>query len=184
MSTDPFVAPTLEDEPRQEPNLAPGVQLPPARAWRADRPGDLVGGQPRGELFGSPGPNIGYALTLAERLRDRLSIAPHEHTEDALAVIGELAMKRAASYGRAPVMPDLEGAALLLGYLGDPPEDFVHWRAQALHDAAHDYPRRRAFCDSVDLDVLRLAPQALTGRLESARVDLRAGVEQELAGTA
>ena len=75
-------------------------------------------------------------------------------------------------------------AGTLTMYLGDPPEDFVHWRAQALHDAAHDYPRRRAFCDSVDLDVLRLAPQALAGRLDVARAELRARVEEELSGTA
>jgi hypothetical protein len=36
----PFVAPTLEDAPRQEPNLAPGVRMPAAKSWRADRPGD------------------------------------------------------------------------------------------------------------------------------------------------
>ena len=33
MATDPFVAPTLDDTPRQEPNLAPGVHVPPARGW-------------------------------------------------------------------------------------------------------------------------------------------------------
>ena len=80
MPTDPFVAPTVDEEPRQEPNLAPGVQMPPAHAWRADRPGDLVGGQPEGALFGSPGPNIGYALTLAERMRDRLVISHRTST--------------------------------------------------------------------------------------------------------
>src|SRR5262245_40277451 len=116
MPTDPFVAPELEDRPRQEPNLAPGVQLPPARGWRADRPGDLVAGQPTGALLGRPGPNVGYAVSLAGRLRDSISIAPHEHAADALAVIAELAMKRSASYRRAPIMPDVEIAASLLGY--------------------------------------------------------------------
>ena len=48
MPTDPFVAPTVDEEPRQEPNLAPGVQMPPSKAWRADRPADLTGGQPAG----------------------------------------------------------------------------------------------------------------------------------------
>ena len=68
MPTDPFVSPELTDLPRQETNLAPGVHLPAAKGWRADRPGDLVAGQPTGTLLGRPGPNVGYALTLADRL--------------------------------------------------------------------------------------------------------------------
>src|SRR2546421_623555 len=110
--------PELAARPRQEPNLAPGVQLPAAHGWRADRPGDLVAGQPTGDLLGRPGPNVGYAVTLAGRLRDSVAVGPHEHTADALAVISELAMKRAASYGRAPTMPDVNVAASLLGYQG------------------------------------------------------------------
>src|SRR5438270_6939806 len=104
MPTDPFVSPELEDQPRQEPNLAPGVHLPAANAWKADRPGDLVAGQPTGDLLGRPGPNVGYAVLLVERLRDSVELAPHEHLDDALAVVAELAMKRAASFGRGPTM--------------------------------------------------------------------------------
>src|SRR5689334_5619808 len=115
MPTDPFVAPQQGDRPRQETNLAPGVHLPASRAWRADRPGDLVAGQPTGDLLGRPGPNVGYALTLAGRLSDSLQLAPHEHLDDALAIVAELAMKRAASFGRAPTLPDLEITADLLG---------------------------------------------------------------------
>ena len=85
MSTDPFVAPRIEDAPRQEQNLAPGVHYPAGRPWRAERPGDLRTGQPKGELFGAPGPNIGYALTLVERARDRIALAPQEHSADAEA---------------------------------------------------------------------------------------------------
>jgi hypothetical protein len=165
MSTDPFVAPTVDEEPRQEPNLAPGVQMPPSKAWRADRPAELIGGQPDGPLFGSPGPNIGYALTLAERMRDRLVIAPQEHLDDVISVVGGLAMRRAASYGRAPVMPDLECAAIILGYVGQAPREMIEWRSFYVRGAAHDYSLRREICDAVDLDLLRLAPQALAGRV-------------------
>src|SRR4249919_3104216 len=119
MPTDPFVSPELPDLPRQEPNLAPGVHLPPAVGWRADRPGDLVAGQPTGTLLGRPGPNVGYAVTLAHRLRDKIDLAPHEHLADALSVIAELGMKRAASFGRAPTMADVEIGSRLLGYQGD-----------------------------------------------------------------
>src|SRR5204862_2331213 len=75
MPTDPFVPSDLEDTPRQQQNLPPGLAPPPARDWRADRPGDLAGEQPDGALLGRPGPNVGYAYTLADRARDSLRLA-------------------------------------------------------------------------------------------------------------
>jgi hypothetical protein len=159
MPTDPFVAPELGDRPRQETNLAPGVHLPAARGWKADRPGDLVAGQPTGDLLGRPGPNVGYAVTLAGRLTDSAQLAPHEHLADALAVVAELAMKRAASYGRAPTMPDVEVAASLLGYHGEVDDEFATWRAEAVRGADHDYGVRRAVVDAVPDAVLRLPPK-------------------------
>jgi hypothetical protein len=182
MPTDPFSVPTPADAPRQDQNLAPGVSVPPARAWSANRPGDLRGGQPRGELLGSPGPNVGYALTLVHRAKDRLALAPHEHVDDAAAVVGEMAMKRASSYGRAPVMADVECAMLVLGYQGGCAPGFAEWRALAVEGAHHEYARRRAFCDGVSLDALRLAPSALATRVETVRGALRTAAATELAG--
>jgi len=176
MPTDPFVSPTLEDAPRQAPNLAPGVRYPPAKSWHADRPGDLEAGQPTGRLLGRPGPNVGYALTLAERLRDRISLGAHESTDDALAVVGEVAMKRAASYGRAPVMTDVDIAATLLGYKGEVDPAFVRWRAQAVHGAQHEYERRRSIVDAVPDAVLRLPPQ-----VASLMIEFRAQLKQSIA---
>lgn len=173
MPTDPFVAETLEGAPRHEPNLAPGVHYPPAKAWRADRPGDVRGGQPRGAFLGAPGPNIGYALSLVSRAKDRIALAPHEHFADAAAVIGELAMKRAAASGRAPVMSDVEAAMLVLGYQGGVDPDFAKWRVLTVAGAHEDYRRRRALCDAVELDALRLAPAALTPRVGDVRVALK-----------
>lgn len=175
MGVEPYVPETLDDRPRQEPNLAPGVSMPPARSWVADRPGDEVTfGQPRGRLFGVPGPNIGYALRLARQMEDRLALAPHEELDDAVAVMSEVAMKRAASYGRAPVLPDLECAALILGYLGGCDPDDALWRARAVAGSAHDYPTRRAVCDAVDLDALRLRPDVLRSRVLEIRGQVRA----------
>jgi len=162
MPTDPFVAPELDDRPRQEPNLAPGVHLPAAVAWRAERPGDLVAGQPEGSRLGRPGPNVGYAVSLAARLRDRITVSAHESTGDALAVIAELGMKRAASYGRAPTMHDVDIAATLLGYQGDVDTSFSAWRATIVHGADHDYDVRRALVDAVSDAVLRMPPQVPT----------------------
>jgi hypothetical protein len=159
MPTDPFVSPDLEDLSRQETNLAPGVHLPAAHGWRADRPGDLVAGQPTGDLLGRPGPNVGYAVTLANRLRDKITLAPHESMADALAVISELAMKRAASFGRAPTMADVEVASKLFGYQGEVGSEFAAWRTEALHGADHEYNVRRAVVDVVPDAVLRMPPQ-------------------------
>jgi hypothetical protein len=172
MPTDPFVSPELEDLPRQEPNLAPGVHMPAAKGWRADRPGDLVAGQPTGTLLGRPGPNVGYAVTLAGRLRDKIALAPHEHRADALAVIAELGMKRAASFGRAPTMADVEIASSLLGYQGDVDETFAQWRAGVVHGADHDYGVRRAIVDAVPDAVLRMPPQ-VAALVDDFRTELR-----------
>jgi hypothetical protein len=177
MSTDPYVAARIEDKPRQKQNLAPGVSYPPARPWRAGRPGELGVGQPRGPLFGAPGPDIGYALTLVERARDRVALAPHEHWADAAAVIGEVAMKRAASFGRAPVMDDVECARLALGYQGGCEPDFAKWRVLAVAGAHESYPRRRAICDAIDLDTLRRPPRELEQRIGEVRDAIRAATE-------
>jgi hypothetical protein len=175
VATDQFVAPELDDQPRQLPNLAPGVRMPAAGAWRADRPGDLAAGQPSGALLGRPGPNIGYALGLAQRVRDRLKLAPFESAEDAVAIVGELAMRRAASFGRAPVPQDVDAACVVLGYKGDAPEDFLRWRADVTRGAAHEYSRRREVVDAVPDAVLRMPPQ-VSGLLDELRAELQAAI--------
>jgi hypothetical protein len=175
MPTDPFVPSNLEDVPRQETNLAPGVHMPAAHSWRADRPGDLEAGQPTGHLLGRPGPNVGYALSLAERFRDRLSVGPHESADDALAVIGEVAMKRAALFGRAPVMTDIDIAASLLGYKGEVDPGFAEWRTHAVQGAHHEYERRRAIVDGVPDGVLRMPPQ-----VASLLIEFRSQLQQSV----
>ena len=100
MPTDPFVPSELADLPRQQQNLPPGLATPPGRDWRADRPGDLEGASTTGSLLGRPGPNVGYAYTLAGRARGALTISPLEHDADVVAVIAEIAGKRAALFGR------------------------------------------------------------------------------------
>jgi hypothetical protein len=178
--TDPFVPERLEDEPRQEPNLPPGVKMPPARSWVANRPGDLPAGWPTGKLLGSPGPNIGYALTLANRVRDQLALAPHEHADDAIDVVAEIAMRRAVLFGRAPIMRDVEFGMQILGYRGDADPDFVAWRTRAVQGAHHDYYERRSLVDAIPIDILRLVPSALPAHLAEARDTLRAAVPTPL----
>jgi hypothetical protein len=144
--------------------------LPVPGAWAADRPGDVKdsGGQPRGPLLGSAGPDQGYALRLASLLRDRLTLAPGEAIDDAIAGCVEVAMKRASLFGRAPVMPDVEIAFTLWGFLGDAPEpELVAFRQAMFAGAAHHYPERRAIVDHVPEDTLRLTLPEVQARVRT-----------------
>ena len=126
--------------------------------------------------MGRPGPNVGYAYTLAARVRSRLRLSAHEHAEDVIAVLAEIAGKRAALFGRAPVIGDVDVAVELLGYDGTADEAFIELRARLTHDAAHDYTRRRALVDAVPEELLRLRGSALSERVAEwrarARLDL------------
>lgn len=158
MTIDPFVAPSLDDVPRQKQNVAPGSKLPAPPRWRRGRPGDLDAAQPTGPLLGAPGPDIGYALTMAERSRDRLHLHAGEHADDALAVSAAIGMRRAALFGRAPIALDVEIALGLLGYLGDVTPEFAELRAFLVHGVSHDYATRRALVDAVPLEILAHPP--------------------------
>ena len=171
MPTDPFVAPDLDDRPRQQQNLPPGLGYPPAKGWRADRPGDLSGVAATAgrTLRGTPGPNVGYGYTLTERAHDRFQLAAHEDLHDAMSVVAEIGMKRASAFGRAPVMADIDLAMALLGYDGSADAAFAAWRAQAVHEAGHSYLARRAIVDSVPESTLAkkvadLGPDVATWR--------------------
>lgn len=127
---------------------------PPRRlgSWEANRPGELGPGQPRGDRFGHPGPDQGYALTLAERFLDRLVLRPGEHADDVLAGTVALALKRASTFGRAPVIRDIEAALTVFGYLDDrAPDDLVAVRRALFAQVAepHHEADRRAIADRV-----------------------------------
>jgi len=156
MAVDPYVPVAPEDAPRQS------LPIPPARGWRAERPGDLdpvVGVGCQGLLFGTPGPDSGYALTLAGRFRDRITVVAPETIDDAEGLAAGLAMRRAALLGRAPVVADLEVAFRLFGWLGDPPPELVEWRRFAVAGVGHDYARRLVLIDAVPEEVLRRRPE-------------------------
>ena len=167
--TDPYVPSDPDARPRQQQNLPPGVALPPAAHWRSDRPGDLGPAQPQGKLFGSPGPNVGFAYTLAQRAAGRFRLGAHEHLDDVVAVVAEVAGKRAASFGRAPVMVDVDRAAALLGYDSSAGDDFAAARSIFVHEAGHAYPRRRAIVDTVPEELLRATGADLDAMVASWR---------------
>lgn len=141
--------------------LKPRAYTSPPRLtepWCADRPGEVVHtGQPAGPMLGNQGPDIGYALRLAETVRDRLVLAEGEHADDVLAGVTEVAMKRAAMFGRAPVIHDLTYALTIFGFLGEADDDLVAFRRPLFAEVAHThhYAGRRRIADMVDADVLR-----------------------------
>lgn len=148
--------------------VRPVEQLPPARAWAAVRPGEIEGLRPpTGDGFGVPGPDQGYALKLAARFADRLVLAKGEHADDAVAGCLGVALKRAALFGRAPVIHDLDLAFTLFGYLGEAPDDLVTFRSGVFAGASHHYWDQRHIADLVGAATLRMKPEEVRSRLAS-----------------
>lgn len=161
---------------RADPTAPRAYVSPPRRegSWRAERPGEVVGGgQPSGPALGNQGPDQGYVLKLAARLRDDLVLAPGEHAADVLEGAAAVALRRASLFGRAPVMHDLRLALTLFGFLGDAPDDLVEWRGERfeeLHHTTIHYGRARALADLVPEATLRMAPDQVAA---AHRVDWR-----------
>lgn len=150
--------------------VRPAERLPAHAGWRQDRPAELVRpGVPQGRRFGTPGPDQGYGLSLAERFADRLALTPVEQREDVVAGCLGVGLKRAAAFGRAPVIYDMELAFTVFGYLGDAPPDLVEFRVPLLRGAAHDYWTQRAVVDRVAEPTLRLTPAEAHARLPEWR---------------
>lgn len=131
-------------------------------AWVADRPGDLTDGQPRGERFGAPGPDLGFALKIARTFDDRLHLAEGEDHHDVVGGCVAVAMRRASLFGRAPVVHDLTVAFTLWGYLdAEPPAELLVLRHKVfagVGHAAHHYVALRALVDAVPEETLRMTP--------------------------
>ena len=145
-------------------------RLPAHGGWRQDRAAELVApGVPTGARFGTPGPDQGYALTLAARFVDRLDLADGEHKEDAVAGCVGVGLRRASLFGRAPVIHDLDLAFTIFGYLGGAPADLVAFRAPLLQGAAHDYWAQRDVADKVKEPTLRLTPAQARAQLAEWR---------------
>lgn len=155
------------------PKFSPVTSLDRARAyespdyvpetWRADRPAELHGRQPIGARLGSQGPDQGYAITLAERMRADVKVQDGESIEDALAGCTAIAMRRASLYGRAPVIHDLRIAFTIWGFLdAAPPAELVAERKPmfvGVANSLHHYAERRELVDSVPDATLRQTPE-------------------------
>lgn len=126
--------------------------------WTADRPGDFVGRQPSGARLGWPGPDQGYALTLAARFRPQLVLSATERADDAEAGCLGVALRRASLFGRAPVPHDVRIALTIWGFLDQaPPAELVALRVERFFGVAdpHHYEAARSIADSVPERTLR-----------------------------
>ncbi|MGH9045200.1 MAG: hypothetical protein ACRDVP_10290 [Acidimicrobiales bacterium] len=135
--------------------------------WFADRPADIQGpDRPSGRSYGTPGPDQGFALALARRFEDRLSLSEGEDLQDVLSGCALLGAKRAALVGRAPCVHDIDAAVSLFGFLVQvPPEDLVARRRELFESVAHDYVTQRTLADSVPDATLLMDPRELVARL-------------------
>ena len=164
--TQPSFVPVVEaDQVRR------AYQLQMPSIWTTTRPSELRGTrQPAGAFLGTPGPDQGFALKLARRFEDRLHLGAGEHVEDAISGCTAVAMRRAAAFGRAPVIHDLTSAFTLWGFLDGAPADLVAAREPLFRAASHHYQAQRTIADCVPESTLRLTPEQVTEHLSDWRI--------------
>jgi hypothetical protein len=121
--------------------------------------------QPTGPRLGATGPDLGYGLKLARRLENRLVLTVGEHREDAVAGSFACGSRRAAHFGRAPVIYDMEWAYGLWGFLGGAPDDLIEFRKRLFRGAAEHYWDQREIVDAVRPEALKLTPGQVLERL-------------------
>src|SRR5580658_3784373 len=101
-------------------------QVRPARhlhvpgAWTVSRPAELgVPTAHHGRSVGTPGPDAGFALRLARRFEHDLKLGAGESEHDVLLGTALIAARRAALFGRAPCIYDVQFALALWDFLVD-----------------------------------------------------------------
>ena len=147
--------------------------------WRADRPAELTGRQPVGSQLGYQGPDQGYGLLLAERMRDRLRLQRDEDADDAIAGCLGVALRRASIFGRAPTIHDFTVAFTIWGYLDPaPPTDLSTLRRplfEGVRHVSHHYAEARSIADRVPATTLRLPHQKVLDDYPARWLELLGG---------
>ena len=138
---------------------------PPRRpaSWYADRPGDLSGAQPRGARLGNIGPDQGYAYRLVSKVEEYLNLGS-VNRDDAVAGCVAVALKRAAGFGRAPIVHDLTAAFTIFGFFDDePPTELIELRGRLFAEvrSSHHYTELRHLVDLVPDKVLLRSQEAI-----------------------
>jgi hypothetical protein len=146
--------------------IAEADQVRPARhmhvpgSWTTSRPAELVvPAVRRGRGVGTPGPDSGFALRLANRFAHDLKLVEGESEHDVLLGVALVASKRAALFGRAPCVHDVRFALNLWGFLDQVPAELLAERRASFSSIAHDYVAQRRLVDAVPEETLRLSPE-------------------------
>ena len=130
--------------------------------WMPDRPGDIDGAQPAGPRLGAQGPDQGFALRIASRLRPKLQMQPGENADDAVRGCLGVALRRASIFSRAPMVHDLNIAFTIWGFYDQsPPPELVELRRplfEGLRHVMHHYMEARAVADQVPESTIRMTP--------------------------
>ena len=131
--------------------------------WKNDQPAAITSRQPSGNRLGHQGPDQGYALKLAEGLRDSVVLQLNESADDAICGSLAIALRRASKYGRAPVIHDLKVAFGIWGWmLLDPPSDLIAQRRKlfaGLGNVTHHYSETRQLVDMIPESTMLMTPE-------------------------
>ena len=136
--------------------------------WTPGRVDDIEGFQPVGPSLGHQGPDQGFALRIAAKLRPKLVLQPGEDADDVVQGCLGVALRRASMFSRAPVVHDLTIAFTIWGYFDDdPPAELVELRRrmfEGLRQTTHHYSEARAVADLPPKATLRWAPDEVAAR--------------------
>ncbi len=157
--TQPTFVPIAEAD-----QVRPALHLDVPGSWTATRPAELVvPSAPRGPGVGTPGPDSGFALRLANRHEHDLRLGEGEVAHDVLLGVALIASKRAALFGRAPCVYDVQFSLGLWGFLQEVPAEQQAERRSAFSSVSHDYVAQRALVDGIAEETLRLTPSQAQG---------------------
>lgn len=148
MAQQPNVEITGAESPRPVPHPGTAVK------WRADKPGLPIGPDdvPGGGYYGTIGPDPGYGMKLVNNAE-----LPDDDP-DLRRVLTGLVLSRAAAWGRAPIMEDVEVALIVCGYDDEPPEWVVERRKRWLGASPHEQRPGATAVAEVDRQTLMMKP--------------------------
>jgi hypothetical protein len=173
MAAPKFTPVTPTDTPRHyaSPDHVPS-------SWKPDRPGEIDGFQPKGDRLGSPGPDQGFAIKIANSLRPKVHLQPGENIDDVMRGCLGVALRRASMFSRAPVVHDLTIAFTVWGFFDEHPDaELVELRRalfEGLRHVAHHYAEWRIVVDHVPAETLKMIPAQVDAKYASNWRDLLA----------
>ncbi len=127
---------------------------------------------PWGGVYGTTGPDTGYALKL---IRERMiPLADGEDRHNAEEAIGALVGARASYFGRAPTPGDVDVAMVILGYdsTGVPAkilQQLAEMRIPRIANRGHDLAKERALVAAVPIEHLTASVEELRTRLAAGQ---------------